>query len=101
MEQVENGILEIENILNSELSGFNHNFEVMEYIETNDHEAFDKAFDRLFTLYSESKDSYWLGQLGSFAYPWARSIRRENRRLHDRRKTNDFMACMLLKLALS
>ena len=65
MEKVENGILEIENILNSELSGFNHNFEVMEYyIESDDKEAFQKAFDKLFKLYSESKDSFWLAQLG-------------------------------------
>ena len=41
MEKVENGILEIENILNSELSGFNHNFEVMEYyIESDDKRPF-------------------------------------------------------------
>ena len=65
MEKVENGILEIENILNSELSGFNHNFEVMEYyIESDDKEAFQIAFDKLFKLYSESKDSFWLAQLG-------------------------------------
>jgi tetratricopeptide (TPR) repeat protein len=65
MEKVENGILEIENILNSELSGFNHNFEVMEfYIESDNKDDFEKAFERLFKLYSEAKDSYWLAQLG-------------------------------------
>ena len=64
MEQVENGILEIENILNSELSG-STTTSGMEYIN-NDHEAFDKAFDRVYTLFG-IKDSCWLGQLGSFA----------------------------------
>ena len=100
MEQVENGILEIENILNSELSGFNHNFEVMEYhIETNDHEAFDKAFDRLFTLYSESKDSYWLGQLGELCLSLGLEVYVE--KIVDfmiEEKTNDFLwRAMLLK----
>ena len=68
----------------------------MEYhIETNDHEAFDKAFDRLFTLYSESKDSYWLGQLGELCLSLGLEVYVE--KIVDfmiEEKTNDFfMAC--------
>ena len=65
MERVESGILEIEKILNSDLSGFNHNFELMEfYIDSGEIEKFDKLFEHLFDLYSKADDSFWLGQLG-------------------------------------
>ena len=65
IEKVRNGLLEIEKILNSELSGFNHNFEVLEYhIENGNEKEFEVLFNKLYEVYSNSKDSYWLGQLG-------------------------------------
>ena len=51
IEKVRNGLLEIEKILNSELSGFNHNFEVLEYHIENGNE---KEFEVLFKSFMKS-----------------------------------------------